>query len=441
MSLPSRTLRILIAFVAVLAFALGTRALADEPDAPEKKEERTDRIFWAAGEAPQGEMHVFVEGVGEDGRAVRKVLQLRDGMWIAVDEETPVAVQAERAARPVPANPLQSVLRWLVGESLEGRATRDPLRAWFDGGPDVPMAGLRDALAADGWTADSLRAWLSRNLAGALTEIPAPYVAPQPPRGHWFEVLRGDDGCDCRRRASRGCDCECHRPRCGDCGCRQARPACDGRCGARCGARCDGGGCGARRDGCRGGRCGNRGDARCGGRCGGECGGGGCGNACRGGCDRAPAPRCDSCGGRRVGALPWMPADVRVRGRAYVIYNDGSGWKHREIPVPEARHDVGVEPDVESILRELFEGRVESGSKPGSARVIVEGLDLLPPELMDEIPPEVLESVLKEMRGLGLGDLLGGEAKRSCDDCPKAKAGTCGGDCKECPKPPEKTAK
>jgi hypothetical protein len=47
----------------------------------------------------------------------------------------------------------------------EARAARDPLEAWFEGGPDVPLADLRDALRADGWDAASLRAWVAGRIA------------------------------------------------------------------------------------------------------------------------------------------------------------------------------------------------------------------------------------------------------------------------------------
>ena len=42
---------------------------------------------------------------------------------------------------------------------------RNPLRAWFEGGPHVPLADLRDALVADGWTADSLLDWVAARVA------------------------------------------------------------------------------------------------------------------------------------------------------------------------------------------------------------------------------------------------------------------------------------
>lgn len=434
--LPSiRSLRTLCALLAVTALLVGasTSAFSDEPDSQKEVkrvrtiliEEDGEVVLEPADEAtPRAEMHVIVQGTDEDGQSTRRVLQLEDGKWVAIDDDETVAVEIERSARPVPANPMASVLRWMIGESLDahGRRGQDPLHAWFEGGENVPMAGLRDALKADGWTADALRAWLGRNLVGVMAEAPRPHVAPLPHRAHWFDVLRGPGACDCRQGAR--CGCDCHRPRCRDCGCPQARQGCRGGCDARRG--CDhgwcGGGCNARRG------------------CDGACGGA----ACRGDCEGAPARRCESCGRPGFGALPRPPSNVRAEGRAYVIWNDGSGWKHRVIQGPVVQSERRApSPAPGGILRELL----ETPETADSARAVIEGLDLLPPDLMEQIPPEVLEGVMKDVRALGLGDLFGpaergpgkgepcgGDCKGACKDCPKAGAGSCDGDCDDCPK-------
>ena len=78
----------------------------------------------------------------------------------------PAAAEAPKPATDAAAtktpSPVVSVLMWVgkqVAPSLECACPGTPegetaWRAWFTGGKDVPLAGLRDALVADGWTAD-----------------------------------------------------------------------------------------------------------------------------------------------------------------------------------------------------------------------------------------------------------------------------------------------
>jgi hypothetical protein len=71
------------------------------------------------------------------------------------------ATPAETPATKTP-SPIHSMMGWVakqVAPSLEcpcpGTADGEKAwRAWFDGGKDVPLASLRDAMVADGWTAD-----------------------------------------------------------------------------------------------------------------------------------------------------------------------------------------------------------------------------------------------------------------------------------------------
>lgn len=148
-----------------------------------------------------------------------------------------------------------------------------------------------------------------------------------------------------------------------------------------------------------------------------------------------------------------------------MLWNDGSGWQHRKVdgqgPAAHSGHVHDAEkgmtfhgegsdatPDFARLLREVIG---ESHSAPGSAHIVVESLDLLPADLLERVPPSVLEGVMKELQGLGLGELLA-PAKSACDDCPKKGAckggdcdkgasekpasccGTCKGECKDCPK-------
>lgn len=366
MRLPSRPVPSALLGAAALAFAFvfvlfeSARTRADEPEqAQEKKTVETIvigqdgevRLVPAGKDGPPAEMHVLVRRSDDDGRVTRRVLELRDGVWVAVDDDADAL--AEGAERRAPASPLHSVLRWLLGEGRGERPAHDPLRAWFDGGPDVPLAGLRDALKADGWTAPRLRAWLGRSLADALAETSAP-----PARGSWFDVVRRPARCACR--GERTCDCECHRPRCPRCGCPLPdSPRDAGRWGA-----------GA---------------------------------------------------GRRLGALPWLPDGARVRGRAYVIFDDGHGWQRLEIEPPGAHEeDRTLEPEVERLLRALLGETDDAAARKRSERIVVEGLGLLPPELR------------KELRELGLGDLLGDEGRGDGDGDRCKRSGE--DDCEDCPK-------
>lgn len=72
-------------------------------------------------------------------------------------EATPPAADAPKAPTP-----MHVVLGWVasqVAPGLEKPCASTPegekaWRAWFAGGQDVKLAGLRDALVASGWTAD-----------------------------------------------------------------------------------------------------------------------------------------------------------------------------------------------------------------------------------------------------------------------------------------------
>jgi hypothetical protein len=79
----------------------------------------------------------------------------------AASAETPKPAEAPKPDTKTP-SPIHSMMGWVakqVAPNLECGcpATSDgetAWRAWFAGGKDVPLAGLRDAMVADGWTAD-----------------------------------------------------------------------------------------------------------------------------------------------------------------------------------------------------------------------------------------------------------------------------------------------
>ena len=354
MRLPLRARRAPILFLAcsALLFAATTSARADDVEQTESPtvvvtQDGTHTVRLVQGEdgefvlepahgqadPARARMHVVIRKDGENGEV--RVLELRDGQWVAGDR--PVRVEREVVVQPTPAvtttsgglaegrNPMSTMLRWLLTNGMAGELPNDPLQAWFEGGANVPMAGLRDALKADGWTAQSLQAWFLEHLVGGMAALhaPAPH-AMHPPmhppmRGRWYELGRGRGGCGDRCDCDRGGRMEQRSPgrawhgsrqgrgngrgqgrrqagqggfdrRCGTCDPRGSRGACQGDCGScdsrRAGRRsCDA--CGS-----RGGSQGRRGS------CGGDCGAQG----------RGPARR-----------------------QAYLLWNDGSGWQQREV--------------------------------------------------------------------------------------------------------------
>lgn len=79
------------------------------------------------------------------------------------DAPKPAAETAKTDAdAPKTPTPMHSILGWIasqVAPGLEKPCASTPegekaWRAWFAGGKDVKLAGLRDALVAQGWTAD-----------------------------------------------------------------------------------------------------------------------------------------------------------------------------------------------------------------------------------------------------------------------------------------------
>jgi hypothetical protein len=90
-------------------------------------------------------------------------------------------------------------------------------RTWFAGGADVPLAGLRDRLVADGWTADRYVGYFQQ-------------MAKAHPKAGG-DCGDCDKGCaDCPGKASGDCDKDC-----ADCpGKTSAKSGCCGDCGGGC---------------------------------------------------------------------------------------------------------------------------------------------------------------------------------------------------------------
>ena len=77
----------------------------------------------------------------------------------AVEAPKPAEVAKPETKTP---SPMHSLMGWVakqVAPTLECACPSTPegakaWRTWFEGGKDVPLASLRDALVADGWNAD-----------------------------------------------------------------------------------------------------------------------------------------------------------------------------------------------------------------------------------------------------------------------------------------------
>lgn len=112
--------------------------------------------------------------------------------------EPATAPDAPAADRPATSSPLLSMWRW-VGATAKAGGCGDPTtpegeaawRAWFAGAADVPLAGLRDALRADGWTADRFVAFFhaAKRKAEAVRAARAARATP--------DAAPADKACGC----------------------------------------------------------------------------------------------------------------------------------------------------------------------------------------------------------------------------------------------------
>ena len=137
------------------------------------------------------------------------------------------AEKAEAPATKTP-SPIHSMMGWMATSVVGDMDSPCPScpkaetawRSWFDGGKDVPLAGLRDRLVADGWNADRYIGYFQ-----------------QMAKSHAKEG--GDCGScdkDCGDCPSKGDCCGSCDKDCGDCpsksGCDKAGKGCGG-CGEK----------------------------------------------------------------------------------------------------------------------------------------------------------------------------------------------------------------
>lgn len=127
-------------------------------------------------------------------------------------------------------SPIHSMMAWLgkqVAPNLECGCPstaegEKAWRTWFAGGKDVPAAGVRDALIADGWTADR-------------------FVS-------FFQAMAKANAGSCE--GGKCADGKCAGGKCADGKCADGSKCADGKCAE---GKCNGGACGEKKDGCCGG--------------------------------------------------------------------------------------------------------------------------------------------------------------------------------------------
>ncbi|MFV1959026.1 MAG: hypothetical protein ACC662_06390, partial [Planctomycetota bacterium] len=321
--------------LAILVAAPAALAGDDEPQGASKKSEGTSAT---------------VVVTTKDGRKTVRIV--RGATWLPKGDGDQGATTSVRIVVPdgqLPAmrggkSPLPTVFRWLVKTRRKVMSGPNPLEAWFTGGDDVPLAGLRDALAEDGWNAGSLTKWIQTK------------VGPR-----WKVMLGAASGVRGAGLGGPGASSGPHGRGAG------AGNSCDP--GARCEKARGHGPRGHGTSGHHGG--GRRGEGRCGeGRRGGGCGDGGHGDRMRMQRGQGRRKACDGCPharrGRRSpgrwahgGRSRWArgPAErarpgrgglVLGRGaagqgggsrfvgpgaltRTIILWNDGSGWRRREL--------------------------------------------------------------------------------------------------------------
>ena len=120
------------------------------------------------------------------------------------------AGKSEETVKTATETPACSMMKWMFGEvaktpGAKPECMKSTMTAWFAGGKDVPLAGMRDALVKDGWTAESTVAFFKAEMAK--------------------RAAAGDcSGCD-KSKCSDKADCDksecCGEDKCeGDCPCK-----------------------------------------------------------------------------------------------------------------------------------------------------------------------------------------------------------------------------
>lgn len=137
-------------------------------------------------------------------------------------------------------SPIHSMMAWLgkqVAPNLECGCPstaegEKAWRTWFAGGKDVPAAGVRDALIADGWTADRFVSFFQ-----AMAKANA-------------GSCEGGKCADGKCADGKCADGKCAGGKCADGKCADGSKCADGKCAE---GKCNGGACGEKKDGCCGG--------------------------------------------------------------------------------------------------------------------------------------------------------------------------------------------
>ena len=147
------------------------------------------------------------------------------------DTTEPTTVEAA-VVKTKTETPVLSMLKW-IGSQVHAAAGEDckccnqAMTKWFDGGADVPLAGMRDQLVADGWTAETTIAFFKQ------------MGAKRAAKGDCSDCAGCDKAKDCagcdKAKDGAGCDGDA----CVDCegceGCPKSDAKAKGECGGCCG--------------------------------------------------------------------------------------------------------------------------------------------------------------------------------------------------------------
>jgi hypothetical protein len=154
-------------------------------------------------------------------------------------ESTDTAAPATKTKSPV-----MTMMYWVAGQVVPGESCKCPSteegatawRAWFSGGSDVPLAGLRDAMVADGWNADRTIAWFEAQSKkgcskGDCSKGDCTKKEPATTSAASGETVKTDAKAGDATEQDGGCckDKPCCKP-----GSSEGKPCCEGKGGEEC---------------------------------------------------------------------------------------------------------------------------------------------------------------------------------------------------------------
>ncbi len=159
-------------------------------------------------------------------------------------EEAPAKPAPTAKAKEAPATPaatvktktetpLCSMMGWVSEQIKTVKGAKEgccssAMKAWFAGDKNVPLAGMRDRLVADGWTADSTIAFFKKMAAERAAKSGECSGCD---KGCGDKAAGDCSGCDkgCGDKAAGDCS-GCDKEKCdkGECPCDSAKSDCEG---------------------------------------------------------------------------------------------------------------------------------------------------------------------------------------------------------------------